>query len=178
MQTSLTNSPGSYANQHPSRRQAQPAQRAHRLRYLPTQGRWNEPETAGLRAGLKLTFVGLVLLGGFGLTILFNASDYAMPLFLPGSALLTMGAILLLFALGRTISGRLRRVKQHCGRCRFYQAHSGCYVLGCCGAAPGEPSVRRMDTCPSFHYSERAMVRERLARRPDILKQICITRAD
>jgi hypothetical protein len=174
METSLTSSPGSYAKQQPSQRQAQPARR---LRYLPTQGRWNEPETAGLQAGVKLTCVGLALLAGFGLTMLFNAGDYAMPFFLPGSALLLTGTILLLLALGRSITSQIRRVRQHCGRCRFYQPERGCYALGRCGTAPGEPFVRRADTCPSFCYSQRAMVRERLAQRPDMLKQIRITRA-
>lgn len=177
METSLTNAPFLHAKQQAAQRQAQPARQAHRLRYLPTQGRWDEPETAGLRAGVKLSVVGLILLAGFGLTILFNISDYVMPLFLPGSALLTMGAILLLHALGRSIFSSIRRVKQHCGRCQFYQAQRGFYAVGRCGAAPGEPSVRRTDTCPSFCYSERAMVRERLAQRPDILKQMHITRA-
>ena len=125
---------------HPVKSQNQRDGRARRLRYLPTQGRWDEPETAGLHAGIKLSAAGLA-------------------------------------ALGRSMSGRIRRIKHHCGRCRFYQADSGAYSLGRCAAAPGEPAVRRADTCPSFHFSERAMVRERLSQRPDLLKQIHITRA-
>lgn len=162
---------------HPVKSQAQRASRTRRLRYLPTQGRWDEPEIAGLRAGIKLSAAGGAALAAWGIIALLGNGEAALPLSLFGSVLLALGGALLLVALGRATSGRIRRIKRHCGRCRFYQAESGIYSLGRCAAAPGEPAVRRTDTCPSFHFSERAMVRERLSRRPDLLKQIRITRA-
>ena len=161
---------------HPGKSQTQRAGRARRLRYLPTQGRWDEPETAGLQAGIKLTAAGLAPLTGWGVIALLGNGEAALPLLLFGSVLITIGSVLLLVALGRAMSSKITRIKHHCGRCRFYQAESGVYSPGRCAAAPGAPSVRRTDACPSFHFSERAMVRERLSRRPDLLKQIRITR--
>lgn len=161
---------------HPVKSQTQRARQTRRLRYLPTQGRWDEPEIAGLRAGIELLAAGGATLAAWGSIALLGNGEAALPLLLFGSVLLAIGGALLLVALGRATSGRIRRIKHHCGRCRFYQAESGLYSLGRCAAAPGEPAVCRTDTCPSFHFSERALVRERLSQRPDLLKQIRITR--
>ena len=160
----------------PIKSQTQHNSRARRLRYLPTKGRWDEPEVAGLRASIKLTAAGLAALAGWSIIALLGNGEAALPLLLFGSVLLVVGGVLLLVALGRSMSGRITRIKRHCGRCRFYQAESSGYSLGRCAAAPDEAQVRRRDTCPSFHFSERAMVRERLSQRPDLLKQIRITR--
>ena len=169
--------PFSKATPHPVKNQTQRGGRTRRLRYLPTKGRWDEPEVAGLRAGIKLTAAGLAALAGWSIIALLANGEAALPLLLFASVLVTIGGILLLVALGKSASGRIWRMKRHCGRCRFYQAEDGVYSLGRCAAAPGEPVVRRTDACPSFHFSERAMVRERLSQRPDLLKQIRITRA-
>lgn len=162
----------------PIKSQPQHNGRAHRQRYLPTQGRWDEPEVAGLRAGIKLSVAGLAALAGWSSIALLGNGEAALPLLLFGSVLLAIGGVLLLVALGRSMSGRIVRIKRHCGRCQFYQAEGSGYSLGRCAAAPGEAQVRRTHTCPSFHFSERAMVRERLSQRPDLLKQIRITRVE
>lgn len=177
MDTPATIPPRSQATSSPIKSQTQHNSRARRVRYLPTQGRWDEPEVAGLRSGIKLTVAGLAALAGWSVIALLGNGEAALPLLLFGSVLLAIGGMLLLVALGRSMSGRIARIKRHCGRCQFYQAEGNGYSLGRCAAAPGEAQVCRTDTCPSFHFSERAMVRERLSQRPDLLKQIRITRA-
>ena len=169
--------PRSQATSSPLKSQTQHNSRTRRLRYLPTQGRWDEPEVAGLRAGIKLIVAGLAALAGWSSIALLGNGEAALPLLLFGSVLFAIGGVLLFTALGRSMSGRIARIKRHCGRCQFYQAEGNGYSLGRCAAAPGAAQVRRTDACPSFHFSERAMVRERLSQRPDLLKQIRITRA-
>ena len=170
--------PCSQATPSPIKNQPQHTGRARRLRYLPTKGRWDEPEVAGLRAGVELFAGGLAALVGWSSIALLGNGEAALPLLLFGSVLLAIGGVLLLIALGRSMSSRIARITHHCGRCRFYQAEGSGYSLGRCSAAPGEAQVRRTDTCPSFHFSERALVRERLSQRPDLLKQIRITRVE
>jgi hypothetical protein len=144
----------------------------HRPRYLPTKGRWNEPEPVNLRTGLLMIGLGLALGVGFLLESSDAATVEAGMLFLLASALLFLGGISLLFVLGRQLATRLRSIKKHCGCCRFYSAQSGLYMIGRCLADPSRQTVSRAATCPSFCFSERAMVCDRLAQHTRMLRQL------
>ncbi len=147
----------------------------HRSRYLPTRGCWNEPTTICLSKGAAMVSLGLLLSIGVVPLSLLVGPGASILLTLFASALFFPGSIILLFALGQKLAHRLRSIKKHCGTCRFYQAPGAFYVVGRCQADPSRQVVFRTDTCPSFSFSERAMVRDRLAQRPDLLKQIQIT---
>ncbi|HEY7347567.1 MAG TPA: hypothetical protein VH599_04555 [Ktedonobacterales bacterium] len=143
-------------------------------RYLPSKGRWNAPEPVNLRTNLIIIGFGLALGAGYILELISGRSSEAGLFFLLASALLGLGGFSLFFALGRRLASRLRGVKKHCGCCRFYEVRSGLYVIGRCQADPSRNMVTCADGCRSFRFSERAMVRERLAQHPRILKQLQI----
>ncbi len=147
-----------------------------RPRYLPTKGRWNEPEPVNLRTGLIMMGLGLVLGLAFLWESITTGAGEGGALFLFACGLLFLGGITLLFALGQKLARRLRSIKKHCGCCRFYEVQSSFYVVGHCQADPSRHMVSRTDTCPSFCFSERAMVRDRLALRPGVLRQLQIIR--
>ncbi len=142
---------------------------AHRLHYLVTRGRWNEPDRFGLSTGVVMTCIGLGMLGGFGGTLLADAAAAGALLIFLGSPFLVFGGMLLLLSLLESAWRRLRRIQNHCGRCRFYQALEGQYALGRCRADPHEAEVRRTDSCPFFQYSERAMVLDRFAQHAEVM---------
>ena len=146
----------------------------HRLRYLPTKGRWNEPAPICLSKGLAMVGTGLVFSLGVIPAFLLIGPGASILLLLFASALVFPGSIILLFSLGQKIAHRLRRIKKHCGCCRFYQTPGAFYLVGRCQSDPARHSVLRTDSCPSFCFSKRAMVRDRLAQRPDVLKQLQI----
>src|SRR5579885_2028750 len=135
------------------------AQRPH---YLVTQGRWNEPSPPTLRSGIALSSIGLALLAAGIVIACGTTSGYSVfPL---SSPFLLYGGVLLLLASAEGIARRVQRIKNHCGRCCFYQPLEGQYTLGRCRADPHESVVHRLAGCPFFSYSERAMVRDRFAR--------------
>lgn len=144
---------------------------AYQPRYEATRGRWHEPDPTGVRTGSLMAGIGMVFLTGFMLAALGANASSAMLLLLLGSPFLLFGGLLLLFAFGGKTLRRLRRIKQHCGRCRFYQALEGQYALGRCGADPHHAFVQRTDGCPFFRYSERALVRDRFAQHPKALQR-------
>ena len=148
-----------------------PGSQVHRLHYQTTRGRWNERDYAGLRTGFVLGGIGLFLLSAFTLALLQNIAGGAdaLLLFCGAPFFLFGGLLLALDATGLAIR-RVRRVKQHCGRCRFYQPLEGQYEHGFCLSDPRETPVHRTYGCPFFQYSERAWARERFAQRVEALK--------
>lgn len=140
---------------------------AQRLRYQPARGRWNTPDSFMRGPGLVMAGIGLALLAGFVWTSFANGDPADGLLVLVGCPLLIFGGILVLIACVESIWRRLRRIQNHCGRCRFYQALDGQYALGRCRADPRQAIVRRTGACPFFDYSERAMVRDRFAQRAE-----------
>lgn len=143
----------------------------HRLHYQANRGRWNEANHTGLRTGLVLGGIGLFFLSGFGLAAFQNMTSAvnALLLFCGAPFFLFGGLLLALDGAGLAVR-RVRRVKQHCGRCRFYQPLEGQYEHGFCLSDPREGGVHRAYGCPFFQYSERAWARERLAQRVEPLK--------
>jgi hypothetical protein len=144
----------------------------------PTRGRWNQPEPLHLRAGLMMLGLGFVLGLGFLAESLYAGRGEAGLLFVLASAFLFLGSLLLLLALGQRVAERRRGMKKRCGCCRFFEVPSGLYVLGRCQADPSRHMVSRADSCPSFFFSERAMVRDHLGQHPRILKQLHLIGAD
>ncbi len=158
---------------HPQQKRFDHHSHARRLRYQATLGQWNTPDPIGLRTGLALTGIGLSLLVGSVLLALVTGLGYAGFLFLfLGSPFLIYGSMLILIDAVERAARRLRRVKSHCGRCRFYAPLEGQYGLGRCLAAPSDDLVHRTDSCPFFSYSERAMVRDRFAQRAESLERL------
>ena len=132
--------------------------------YLVTRGRWNEPSPPTLQSSLAMTGIGLALLAG-GIVTAFSpaAGPVVFLLVFLSSPFLLYGSILLLLASVEGLVHKVQRTRKHCGRCRFYQPFAGRYALGHCQSDPRKSVVRRTDGCPFFSYSERAMVRDRLA---------------
>jgi hypothetical protein len=136
-----------------------------------TRGRWSQPDLNGARTGSLLVGIGVILLACFALAAPGASAGSATLLLMLGSPFLLFGGLLLLFALGAYTLRRLRRIKRHCGRCRFYQPFEGQYALGHCRADPRQALVQRGDGCPFFSYSERALVRERFAQHLNTLQR-------
>ncbi|HEU5370491.1 MAG TPA: hypothetical protein VFU69_18610 [Ktedonobacterales bacterium] len=154
-----------------------PRASAHRPRYLPTRGRWTAPEPLHLRAASLMLGLALVLGLGFLLEDTFAERSASPLLFLFACALLLLGCALLLFSLGQRAASTLRGTRKRCGCCRFFEVQSGLHVLGRCQADPSRGTVSCADSCPSFFFSERAMVRSHLAQHPRILQQLQIIRS-
>ena len=153
---------------HPSHRAT-----ARRPRYLPTKGCWTEPEPVSYRRGLVMIFLGVASASGF--LIWGGAADGSNPsslLVVLGGTFCMIGAVMLGCTAGARLAQRINRIKKHCGCCRFYQAEQGHYAQGRCQADPGNALVQRTDGCPSFCHSPRAMVRDRLSQRPEVLAQL------
>ena len=134
-----------------------------------------KPEPPDLRAGAFVIGLALVL----GLGVLFQAFSRELGgvafMFLFACEFFCLGSFLLLLAVGRHVANRLSGVKKHCGSCRHFDVPSGLYVIGHCQADPARRMVSRIDVCPSYCFSERALVRDRLGQQPGVLKQIRIT---
>lgn len=142
-----------------------------RPRYLPTKGCWSEPEPVSLRRGLVFIFLGVATISSFfALGGVADGSSPASILVVLGGAFCMIGTIMLCCAAGGKLTQRITRIKKHCGCCQFYQAGPGQYALGRCRI--GARAVQRTDGCPHFHHSPRAMVRDRLSQRPDVLEHI------
>jgi len=151
---------------------------AQRLRYRAvTQGLIGR-DPSGLPVALAMTSIGTMFLLGFILALLNGGDLYASPLLLFGFSLCVFGIILLAVLLGEKIVKLLISKKKHCGCCIFYQPQDEVYDVGLCQSDPREGFVRRTHSCPYFRYSERAMVRDRLAQRPDMIARIRITHRD
>ncbi len=146
---------------------------AHRPRYLPTKGCWTEPEPVSFRRGVVLILLGVV--ASLSFFVWGGAADGSNPaslLVVLGGTFCMIGAAMLGCTAGGRLARRITRIKKHCGCCRFYQAEPGQYAQGCCQADPNSAFVRRTDGCPSFCHSPRAMVRDRLSQRPEVLAQL------
>jgi hypothetical protein len=159
---------------------AQRQEHARRLRYR-SQGTWGEsanPESLG--TAYAMTAIGVIGVGGFALALFLggDGNKFATPLLLIGASMLLFGSLTLLLAGIEWAFKRLIRSKKYCGRCVFYQSHNEEYDVGLCRADPREGFVQRTHSCPYFRYSERAMVRDRLAQRPELLKAIKIVRVE
>lgn len=164
----------------PQRQNMRAQQREHlyRLRYrAATQGMY-VGEPGGLTTAIFMTSLGVAFLLGFSLAIINGATLYASPLLLFGSSLFLFGVILLIFIMCEKTAKRMIRAKKHCGCCYFYQPQDEVYDVGLCQADPREGFVQRTHSCPYFRHSERAMVRDRLAQKPEMLQQIRIRRVD
>jgi hypothetical protein len=125
------------------------------------------------RRGLLLMLLGVAASASF--FALGDSADGSSPaslLVVIGGAFFLIGAIMLCCDAGGKLAQRITRIKKHCGCCRFYQAEPGQYALGRCQADPNSALVQRSDGCPSFCHSPRAMVRDRLSQRPDVLAQL------
>lgn len=163
---------------HRQNMRAQHRDNAHRLRYrAATQGLTGH-DPGGMSVALVMTSSGTVLMLGFILALLNGGSVYASPLLLFGGSLSTFGIALLAIVLGEKIAKRLTSKKKHCGCCVFYQPQDEVYDVGLCQTDPREGFVQRTHSCPYFRYSERAMVRDRLAQRPEMLQHIRVIRVD
>jgi hypothetical protein len=156
-------------NRHPA-----PRASLHRPRSLSPRGRWTAPEPLRLRAASLVIGLALVLGLVFLLEYSFAEQGTSPLLFILASALLLLGSGLLLFSLGQRIASKLRGTQKRCGCCRFFEVQSGLHVLGRCQADPSRGMVSCADSCPAFFFSERAMVRSRLAQHPRILQQLQI----
>ncbi len=150
----------------------------YRRRHRSAPERWHEMEPGSLPVAMMLTSIGAAFLLGFILAILNGAAISASPLLLFGCSTFLFGVVLLLLALGEQVAQRLIRTKKHCGCCAFYQPHDEEYDVGLCRADPREGYVQRTYKCPYFCFSERAMVRDRLAQRPELLKQLRMLQMD
>ena len=135
-------------------------------------------EPGGLTTAIFMTSLGAMFLLGFTLAIINGATLAASPLLLFGSSLFLFGAILLIFIVCERAAKRVIRSKKHCGCCHFYQPQDEVYDVGLCQTDPREGFVQRTHSCPYFRLSERAMVRDRLAQKPEMLQQIRIRRVD
>jgi hypothetical protein len=126
-----------------------------------------------MRGGLTLLALGVVVISSYvALNGLGNDSGSASLLVVLGGAFALVGVGMLCCTAAIVLNQRITRLKKHCGCCRFYQAAPGQYALGRCQADPSGASVQRTDGCPSFCYSPRAMVRDRLSQRPEMLAQV------
>jgi hypothetical protein len=142
---------------------------ARRLRSQEARGRPNAPDSFSRGPGLVLTAIGLALLAGFVWASAADAAPADELFIVFGCPFLVFGGILVLIGCVEVIWRRLRRIQNHCGRCRFYQALEGQYSLGHCRADPRQAMVHRTGACTFFDYSERAMVRDRFAQRAESL---------
>jgi hypothetical protein len=154
---------------HPHQGYVNHRSQAYQLRYLAVQGRWGEPNSLGLATGLVMTGIGLALLVGYVGAEFANDTLTGLLLLFFGSPFLVFGGMLLLVIVVESTWRRLRRIQNHCGRCRFYQALNEEYTLGHCRADPREAVVHRTGNCTFFDYSERAMVRDRFAQRAETI---------
>lgn len=143
----------------PEQRSRRPAARVRR----------NAPDSFLWGPGLIMTGIGLALLAGFVWASAADAAPTGELLIVVGSPFLVFGGLVLLMGCVESTWRRFRRIQNHCGRCRFYQALDGQYTLGRCRADPRQAVVHRTGACPFFDYSERAMVRDRFAQRAESL---------
>ena len=140
---------------------------------------WGEQDHR-VGAALMLTGIGLALLVGYivaAFTIA-EAATYLALLLLFGVAMTLFGGLCLLFSLVEWAAIRFFPSKKYCGRCAFYHPQNDDYEVGLCQSTPRESYVQRTYSCSYFRYSERAMVRDRLAQKPTLLHQIRVIRAD
>jgi hypothetical protein len=127
-----------------------------------------------------MTIIGALAIVGFVLALQGGPGEReaATFLLLLGAAMLLFGSLTLLLASIEWAVKRLIRTKKYCGRCVFYHSQNEEYDVGLCRADPREGFVQRTHSCPYFRYSERAMVRDRLAQKPELLRTIKIVRVE
>jgi hypothetical protein len=157
---------------------AQRQEHARRLRYR-SQGAWGEsanPESLG--TAYAMTVIGMLGMGGFVVALLSGGEKFATPFLLVGASMLLFGSLTLLLAGIEWTFKRLIHTTKYCGRCVFFHPQTEDYDVGLCRADPRESFVQRTHSCPYFRYSERAMVRDRLAQKPELLKAIKIARVE
>jgi len=144
-----------FRHQHHHRQQRLACQFQHSFR--------TRAETSGLLNGVTLMGMGLVLLGGCVTAELAQATIISFVLLFFSCPFLVFGSLLLLLLCIESLFRRVMRIQHHCGRCRFYRPLDSSYALGRCLADPRQRVRQRVDACPFFEYSERAMVRDRFA---------------
>lgn len=146
-------------------------------RVLSTNSRREESEPIQPCVGLIAFGLGGVLALGALLELIFAGQGDTALLMLLACPLLLFGSAQMLFVLGQHIVSRRKRMKENrCGYCQFFEVPIGLYVVGRCQADPARHLVSRTDSCSSFCFSERAMVRDHLGQHSGVLKQLRITR--
>jgi hypothetical protein len=149
------------AHRHPNRhtRRQDVMQWLHRLW---EQMRWDRQDPYRQGPAWVMVAGGLLLIT-LALVAAVNRSDLpAGMLLLFGCGLIIFGSPLLFFALIEWTASHFIYDKKYCGCCASYRPREENYALGCCQASPNQGYVARTHSCPLFHYSERAMVRDRL----------------
>lgn len=116
----------------------------------------------GTLIAYSMTILGFALLFLFLITAINNPPFYNGLLLLCSCALVFFGSIGLLFDLADWMAKRFIRSRRFCGCCVSYKPLPDDYSTGECLAAHSKGNVERNHLCPYFHYSERAMVRDRL----------------
>ena len=123
---------------------------------------WDKQNPRGTIIAYTMTILGLAFFPGFIIAVLNGNPVYASFLLLCGCALVFFGGIGLLFDLADWAAKRFIRSKRYCGCCVSYKAQQDDYSVGHCLAGHSEGEIQRNHFCPYFHYSERALVRDRL----------------
>jgi hypothetical protein len=149
-----------------------------RLRFRASIALWSEQAPRSIGTALSLTGFGLALLVGFVVAAINHAARDAALLLLFGAPMLIFGGLFLLFVFVEWAAKRFIHTHKYCGCCTFYRPQSSDYEVGLCRADPTESYVERTHSCPYFRYSERAMVRNRLAEKPALLHQIRVIQGD
>ncbi|HEY7357858.1 MAG TPA: hypothetical protein VH590_15375 [Ktedonobacterales bacterium] len=148
------------------------------LRRLWARIKWDRQDPYKQGPAWVMVSAGLLLIT-LALVAIVNHSDMLGGLLLLfGCGLVILGCPLLLLALIEWIANQFIYDKKYCGCCVFYHPREDDYAVGLCGAADSETPVKRTHYCPSFRYSERAMVRERLWQQRYTANQIRISHID
>ncbi len=158
-----------------------PAQRrdhAQRLRLQGTPAWWHRQDPKGIGTACVMMVLGALFIASYVLAVVSTNDRYTWPLLPFGGALVIFGILILLFALVEWLVKRFIHSKKYCGCCAHYKPQGDEYDVGLCRADPREGYVARTHFCPYFRYSERAMVRDRLSQRHELLNRIRILQAD
>lgn len=139
---------------------------------------WDKQNPRGTIIAYTMTLLGLALLPALLIPTINDNPVYASFLLLCSCALVFFGSIGLLFDLADWAAKRFIRSRRYCGCCVSYQAQQGDYKLGYCAAGHSQGEIERNHFCPYFHYSERAMVRDRLWQHRYTLERIRSMKAD
>jgi hypothetical protein len=145
--------------------------RAHyRLYSHPRVQTLSEVPSTWLTMAIASSALGLALLTIAILMMVFVSGWIGGALLILAAPFSLIGVLLLLIEAGDRLSRHLHRT-HHCGTCRYYRAEADGYDRGLCLADPREAIVSRTYWCPYYTYSERAMVRDKLAQHPEKLRQ-------
>ncbi|HLV99170.1 MAG TPA: hypothetical protein VKT82_10905 [Ktedonobacterales bacterium] len=124
---------------------------------------WDTPNPNGTIKAFTMTTIGILLLLGFILAVAINGNTvFSSFLLLCSCALIIIGGIVLLLDLAEWVAKRFISSRKYCGCCASYKPQQADYSVGQCLASHSKGGIQRNHFCPYFHYSERAMVRDRL----------------